>query len=183
MAAKTTQHKSAAAFSSPDGDNTPLFQLDYITPPSPTQQWSQLSAAGPAFLDFPFCHSSSTDSKIRPNSLKNLLHIFNWSFCWQIPLLTGTVWHCTSSHRGALSDNGVPSCTMTTHLFALRAPGFLLQAAKLPLQPQVGLLQLADSLHEVADLLQVSQTRTWRAAGLPLWLREETSIQRPVRWR
>ena len=46
----------------------------------------------------------------------------------------------------------------SSHLFGFRHPVVLLQAADLPLQPQVGLLQLADLLDELADVLQVAQT-------------------------
>lgn len=44
-----------------------------------------------------------------------------------------------------------------SHLFGLCHPAVLLQAADLLLQPEVGLLQLADLLNELADVLQVTQ--------------------------
>lgn len=46
---------------------------------------------------------------------------------------------------------------IVTHLFGLCLPTILLQAANLHLQQEVRLLQLADLLDEVADVLQVSQ--------------------------
>lgn len=51
----------------------------------------------------------------------------------------------------------MPSYTTSTHLLGLCHPAVLLQAANLPLQLKVGLLQLADFLNELADVLQVTQ--------------------------
>lgn len=62
----------------------------------------------------------------------------------------------------------------STHLFGFRHPAVLLQAADLPLQPQVGLLQLADLLNELADVLQVAQAWTQRVGTRLLRLRKHT---------
>lgn len=44
-----------------------------------------------------------------------------------------------------------------THLFGLYHLAVLLQAANLPLQQDVGLLQVADFFNELADVLQVTK--------------------------
>lgn len=43
------------------------------------------------------------------------------------------------------------------HLSGPGHPAALLQAADLPLQLEVGFLQLADPLHQLADVLQITQ--------------------------
>ena len=50
------------------------------------------------------------------------------------------------------------SITPSPHLFSLGHPAILLQATDLSLQSQVGLLELADLLDELADVFQVAQT-------------------------
>lgn len=52
----------------------------------------------------------------------------------------------------------MPSYRISTNLFGLCHPAVLLQAANLPLQPKVGLLQLTDLLYELAHVLQVTQS-------------------------
>jgi len=64
-----------------------------------------------------------------------------------------------------------------THLFGLRHRAVLLQAADLPLQLQVGLLQLADLLDELADVIQVTQARTQRVGARLLCLHEQRVVQ------
>lgn len=47
---------------------------------------------------------------------------------------------------------------MSGHLFGPGHPAALLQAADLPLQQEVGFLQLSDLLDELAYVLQIIQT-------------------------
>lgn len=57
-----------------------------------------------------------------------------------------------------------------THLFAPAHPAAPLQAADVPLQLEVGLLQLADLLHQLADVLQVTQSGAQRVGAVVLRL-------------
>lgn len=63
---------------------------------------------------------------------------------------------------------------IVTHLFGLCLPTILLQAANLHLQQEVRLLQLADLLDEVADVLQVSQAWNQRVGTGLLCLDKQT---------
>lgn len=54
-----------------------------------------------------------------------------------------------------------------THLFVLSHLSILLQTTDLLLQPEVVLLELTNLLDELADVLQVAQSRAqWVGAGL-----------------
>lgn len=71
---------------------------------------------------------------------------------------------------------------MSGHLFGPGHPAALLQAADLPLQQDVGLLQLPDLLDELAYVLQIIQTRTQRVGTVVLRL-HKTRGKKTDAWR
>lgn len=66
------------------------------------------------------------------------------------------------------------------HLFGPGHPAALLQAADLPLQLQLGFLQLPDLLHQLANVLQITQAWTQRVGTIVLRLHKTKKNRRSV---